>query len=83
MRNGVLTHHTYCGHCNQWFSDGERPHKSGKHDLFLLNEPCLLLNHPAFIVMSIVEEKMTMMNVANVNVHDQKDDILPTKKRLL
>ena len=72
--DGVLTHHTYCGKCNQWRFEGERPHTSGKHDLFLLNEPCLPPDHPAFILMSIVEEKMSAMNFANAGVHDQDEE---------
>jgi hypothetical protein len=73
MSDGVLTLYTYCGHCNQWCSDDEHPHVSGKHDLFLQNEPCLLPDHQAFIVVSMVEEKMFMMNVANANVRGQNE----------
>ncbi len=38
--------------------------------MFLLNEPCLPPDHPAFIL----KEKMSVLNFANAGVHDQDEE---------
>ena len=73
--SGMLEHYTYCGLCKKWHSCTDNYHMVGGHDLSLLNQPCMPSTHPASIVMSMVEGKMCLMNVADADI-DVPDDVI-------